>query len=210
MGLVGGPDRAVDVLERPVAQLADLGVVFFTTDVGLGLVQGLDRLQETAAVLLDVDLRVVVEVLAVIDRGTLDLADRGVDLGDRDVLIAGDDGIAGLVVEEPARRAQVGQRVEVARVLAGQRLGACRQRRQAKGEYEREREFQKTGHGTPRDGLGIARPGSLACLSQNAVPRSALTACTHGTATCGVAVAASRNSRLSGARPRTRSARRPR
>lgn len=95
VSLVGGPDRAIDVLERLVAEFTDLGLVLLTVDVGLGLVQGLDRLQEAAAVLLDVDLRVVVEILAVIDRRALDLTDRGVDLGDRNVLVARDNRVTG-------------------------------------------------------------------------------------------------------------------
>src|SRR5579863_2588029 len=93
-------------------------VVLALLDVLRGLVEQALRLLEAIAVApLRIDRRVIVERLAVIDRCSLDLVDRGVELADRVVLVPLHLG-ASRALEQRARDAHVRQRVQVRGVRA--------------------------------------------------------------------------------------------
>src|SRR6202007_2968475 len=127
-----------------------LGVVFLARDVVLRLLQQLQRVvQATRAVDVGVLVRTVAEVLAVFGGGDLGLLDRAVGLDDRDVFLRADGGVACAVLQVPARVAQVGERVQVGGVLAGQVGGVGRQRRErgAQGERGEDGVRELAGHG---------------------------------------------------------------
>ena len=68
---------------------------------------------------LHIDFRMIVEAFAVVDRRFLDFLDGGVDFGNCDVFTSVDLVIAGLTIQESTSRAEVGQGVDVTRMLAG-------------------------------------------------------------------------------------------
>ena len=113
-GLLGG----ADVLEGPTAEAVVPAVVLALLDVGGCPVQQLAGVaQPIAVVKADVDRRVILERLAIVDRRPLDLADRGVDLTDRGVLVPLHLG-RGWALEQRAGEPHVGQRVQVRGVVA--------------------------------------------------------------------------------------------
>src|SRR5580658_7414272 len=66
-------DRTVNMLERAMTQLPDIRIVFFLVDICMRLLQGLNRLQQPAAVFFDIDRGMIIEILGVIDGSPLDL-----------------------------------------------------------------------------------------------------------------------------------------
>lgn len=74
-------------------------------DVGMRLLQCLDRPQQAAALLFHVNVQMVVDVVSVIDRRTLDLVNRRVNLLNGDVLAGINLPVPRLVIQEPTRRA---------------------------------------------------------------------------------------------------------
>jgi hypothetical protein len=108
--MLRGVHGLVNVTDSAVTQAAGHWVILFAGHVVVDLVKELERLvQASRTIVRALHRRVVVDVLAVVDRRLLDLADRLVDLRDRDVLLATHRGIARAVLDEPARGAQVGQ-----------------------------------------------------------------------------------------------------
>jgi hypothetical protein len=89
---------ALDVLRRAVPKLANLGVIFFLIDVGVRLLQRFDGAQQAASVVFHVDGRMIVKVLAVINRSAFDLGNRGVDFLNRDILVRVNLSVAWLVI----------------------------------------------------------------------------------------------------------------
>ena len=112
--LISRPAGLVDVPQRPVAQVAHFRIVFFAVDVGMRLLQCLDRPEQAAAVLSHIDIRMVVDVLPVIDRSTLDLVNRCIDLLNGHIFTRIDPPVARLVIQKPARGAQIRQRMQIA------------------------------------------------------------------------------------------------
>jgi hypothetical protein len=77
-GFAGGVDRLAQVAERAAAHAAGVRVVLVLLDVARGLVHQVDRaVQPVALVAIGVDRRVIGQRLAVIDRGVLDVVERG-------------------------------------------------------------------------------------------------------------------------------------
>jgi len=113
-----------DVAVRAVAQSVDPArwAVLFARDIRARLLQELERTGQPIAPGRAIDRLVIVQILAVIDRGFLDLVDRGVDLADRALFVPFDDHVRG-PGEEGSRGAQIGQRVEIGRMLSGRGRG---------------------------------------------------------------------------------------
>jgi len=78
----------------------------------------------------------IVDVLAVVDCSALDLADGGIDLRGGLVFPSADGRIARTVLKHPARGAQVGQRVQVGRMLPRQVSMGGRCQRDSKGQQQ--------------------------------------------------------------------------
>jgi len=112
-------DRVVDVLERAALEALGDVVGLALLDVGARGAQELEGvLEATAPLEAGVDRRVLADILAVVDRGLLDLADRGVDLADRLLLVPlGLAVVAARTLEVGARVAQVAQRVQDSRPM---------------------------------------------------------------------------------------------
>lgn len=73
----------VDVLKRSIPETPNGGVIFFSGDVIVSLIQKFLRTPKAArAVHSRIDRRMIVQVLAVVNRGTLDFIDGFVDLVD--------------------------------------------------------------------------------------------------------------------------------
>jgi len=112
MRFLRGVGRLFDVPENAVLQSLHLRIVLLAIHIRMSFLQRLDRFQQSAAVLLHINVRMIVDVLAIIDGGALHLADCRIDLADANVLAGIHLGITGLVIEEPARRAQIGSLVD--------------------------------------------------------------------------------------------------
>jgi len=123
-----------DVSVRAVAESVDPArrAVLFAGDIGARLLEELERALQPIPPGRAIDRLVIVQILAVIDRGLLDLVDRGVDLADRALLVPLDDHVRG-PGEERARGAQIGQRVQIGRVVGGGGHGHRRGRRGWRG-----------------------------------------------------------------------------
>ena len=89
---------AIDVHDGAVPQRAGEGVILLTRDIPMHLSQQLQRLE--------VDARMVLDVLAVVDRGVRDRADR-------EIFVGAHGSIAGPLQQHPARRAQIRECVQV-------------------------------------------------------------------------------------------------
>ena len=118
----GGNDDQVLIYKQAngtFAQTLDLWIVFFMVEVSTGLFQRFNRLQQTTAMFLHIDARVIVQILAVINRGFLDLGNCCIDFGNADIFVAIHLGVTRLVIQKPTGSAQIGQSVQIARMLAG-------------------------------------------------------------------------------------------
>ena len=72
----------------------------------------------------------IMQILAIVDRRLLDLADGRVHFGDGDIFLAAHCGIARTMLEHPARGAKIGQCVQIGRMRPrGVRVGSQRQRK---------------------------------------------------------------------------------
>jgi hypothetical protein len=107
----------VDVMDGAIAQTADGRIIFFAGDVVVRLVQQFQRTVEAApAVHVGVDRRMVFEVLSVINRGMLDLADRLIDLVDGVLFFAVHMFSRSHLAQMRARMAQISESMQVSRM----------------------------------------------------------------------------------------------
>jgi hypothetical protein len=72
MSTLSGLSRTLDVFGSAVPQLTNLGAVFLFLNVVMRLLQRLDGAQQAAAMLSHIDHRMIIEVLAMVNRGPLD------------------------------------------------------------------------------------------------------------------------------------------
>jgi hypothetical protein len=83
-------DRSVlgfpDMIQGLSSQAADFGIILLPAYVVVGALNGLYGSQQATAMFFNVDIGVVIQVLAVVDRGFLDFPDSRFDLRDRGVL----------------------------------------------------------------------------------------------------------------------------
>jgi hypothetical protein len=109
----------VDMMEGAIAQAADGRIIFFAGDIVVGLVEQFQRTVEAAsAVHVGVDRRMVVQVLAVINRGMLDLPDGLIDLVDGVLFFAVHMFGVRQLTQMGARMSQIGQRMQVGRMFS--------------------------------------------------------------------------------------------
>lgn len=118
--------RGVEVAEDARLKTSRGWIVFLSRAVAVSFVQQVERLVEAIGPAeAGVDRRMVVEVLAVVDRGVLDFVDRGVDFVDGVILIA-----FGAVVARAfqirASQAKVRERVHVKRMFGRRRRHGLR------------------------------------------------------------------------------------
>ena len=105
--------------DSTITQPARDRIVLFTRHIRVHFAQQLQRLmQAAAAIVRRVHRRMILDILAVIDGGVLDLTDRSINFRNGDIFMSTDRRIAGSMLFHPARRAQVRQGVQVERVLA--------------------------------------------------------------------------------------------
>jgi len=106
--------RFVDVVQGAVAQAAHRGIVLLAGNVIVRLIQQFERAVKTAGpVHVFVDRRVIVQVLAVVNRGPFDFVDGAVNLVDGALFLFVHVIGGGGVVEMSAGVAQVGQGMQV-------------------------------------------------------------------------------------------------
>src|SRR5579872_1032849 len=75
---------SIDMAEGPLLKSLRDGIVFRLIDIVVSLVQKFQRLMKAVCLRqVSVDARMIMEILAVIDGGFLDFADRSIDLADR-------------------------------------------------------------------------------------------------------------------------------
>src|ERR1700733_13070324 len=102
VGSIRGIMGLLDVIQGPVSKLACFRVVLFIIDVVMRSLEYFHRSQQPAAVFLNVNRRVVIHVLAVINGCLLELCDRSISLRYSDVLAGIYLWIARLMVQEPS------------------------------------------------------------------------------------------------------------
>jgi hypothetical protein len=125
-------DGRIDVADGAVAQTADCWIIFFTSDVRVHFAQQLKRfVQATRTIGGVVYTHVIVNILAVIDRSPLDLANRSIDLYDRHIFLTAYGGITRTMLKHPAGGAQITQRMQVGWVTTRQ-ICIRRERREKK------------------------------------------------------------------------------
>src|SRR5271166_3485175 len=106
----------VDMMQCAIPQPARGRFIFFTGDVVMRFIQKLHRSVKAAgAVYACIDWRMIVQVLAIINRSSLDFVDRTVDLFDGALLFFIHVMSRGAVLQMSARVPQVGERVQVSR-----------------------------------------------------------------------------------------------
>jgi len=107
----------VDMMQCAIPQPARGRFIFFTGDVVMRFIQKLHRSVKAAgAVYACIDWRMIVQVLAIINRSSLDFVDRTVDLFDGALLFFIHVMSRGEVLQMSARVPQVGERVQVSRM----------------------------------------------------------------------------------------------
>ena len=120
-GLFSSMNGAIDVTDGSIAQPACRRVVFLMRYIAMYLTQQLERFVQVPGLIgRNIDIGMIVDVFAVVDRRALDLTDRRVDLGDGHVFVGADRSITGAVLQHPAGRAQIRQRVQIVGMFAGQ------------------------------------------------------------------------------------------
>src|SRR5579864_3291723 len=141
-------DRTIDMPNGTIAQTLGQRVVLFPGNVTVCLAQQLQSfVQPPRMVRWYIHLRVIMDIFAIIDGRALDLADRAVNFGYGDILLTADCGIPGAMLQHPARRAQICQRVQIVRMLTGQ-IRARSKRQRCKQHTNHQRSLQ-TLHANP-------------------------------------------------------------
>jgi hypothetical protein len=110
----------VDVVDGAIAQSTDGRIIFFAGNIVVRLVEQFEGAMKAAtAVHVGVDRRMIVQVLAVINRGVLDFADGFIDLFDGVLFFAVHVFGCGELAEVSASVAQVGEGMQVRRMASG-------------------------------------------------------------------------------------------
>jgi hypothetical protein len=113
----------VDVVKSTVAHIAGLGNVFCVSEVVVGCPEEFVGLAETIVrAEVGVDGEGIIEALAVVDRGALDLVDGGINLADGGVVVAANGIPRPVVAEVVTSCAEVAKGVEIGGVWAGNLL----------------------------------------------------------------------------------------
>jgi len=109
--------RLVDMSQRAAAQSMSIPVIFFFLEVTMGAVKKFERSPISAGVSkMRIHRRVVVQVLPIVDRSTLDLSNGLVDLRDGMFLLPIHPLGGRHALQMGASMAQVGERVQICRM----------------------------------------------------------------------------------------------
>jgi len=109
--------RFVDVAEGAIAQTTHRRIIFFAGDIIVRLVEQFQGAVIAASVShMRIDRRMVIQILAIVNRSALDLSDGFVDLGDGVIFFSIHPAGPCLAFQMSARVAQVGERVQVCRM----------------------------------------------------------------------------------------------
>ena len=112
--------RLVDVLQGTMTQAMGKAVIFLLFDVMTGRVEQFQGAMITASAShVVVDGRMVIQILAIINRGVLDLCDRLVDLRDGVIFFSIHPAGPCPTLQMSARVAEVGESVQVGRMSPG-------------------------------------------------------------------------------------------
>jgi len=115
----------VDMLQGAMTQSVSKSVVFSFRDVAMRLVEQFERSMISARVSkVRIDRRMIIQILAIIDRGMLDFANGPVDLGDGVFFLSVHPVVRRHALQMRARVAQIGQRMQVCRMSSGI-VGEC-------------------------------------------------------------------------------------
>lgn len=140
-GFVDFVHGLVDVAEGPLLETLGEGVVFFASNILVGFVEKLPGAMEAAGVIeAGVHGRMIVEILAVINRGLLDFVDGGVDLLNG-LPLFGAERTRVAMGEMRASGAQVGQSVEIGWMAILRRCVPRREREKKRQEQTCEQKF---------------------------------------------------------------------
>jgi hypothetical protein len=129
-GFINMMVRPVDVLEHAGLEAAGFGIVFFLSDIVMGLIEEVTGLvQVTAPRQVSIDRFVLLDILAVVDGRFLNFIDGVVDFFDGLTLFGVNRAAVGAMLEMGPGVAQVGESVDVRRmttlrvdILGGQRV----------------------------------------------------------------------------------------
>ena len=131
---------AIDAVQNPMLEPADLRIVLFLIDVRVSLAEILDGFHKLAATLPHIAGWMIVDILPIIDRSPFELVYRMSNLSECRIFVAVHPAISRLgVTEIPARRAQISQRVQVRRMSSRYPLSASVEyaaAEQATGDYD--------------------------------------------------------------------------
>jgi hypothetical protein len=109
--------RFVDVAEGAIAQTTYRGIIFFAGDIVVRLVEQLQgAVIAASAVYVRIDRRMVIQILAIVNRSVLDLSDGFVDLFDGVIFFSIHAAGPCSTLQMSARVAQVGEGVQVGRM----------------------------------------------------------------------------------------------
>jgi len=109
--------RFVDMAEGAIAQTAYGRIIFFAGDIIVRLVEQFQGAVIAASVShVRIDRRMVIQILAIINRSALDLSDGSIDLGDGVILLSIHPAGPCPALQMSASVAQVGERVQVCRM----------------------------------------------------------------------------------------------
>jgi hypothetical protein len=110
----------VDVVDGAIAETADTGIIFFAGNIVVRLVEQFEgAVEAAAAVHAGVDRRMIFQILAVINRGTLDFANGFIDFFDGVLFFAVHMFGRCHLAQMSAGVAQVGEGVQVGRMASG-------------------------------------------------------------------------------------------
>lgn len=109
----------VDVMDGPIPKASNGRIVFLTCDVFVGSIQQLHGAVEAAgAIHPGIDRGMIVQVLAIPNRGPFDFVDGPVDLFDGMLFFFVHVIVGGKILQMGARMTQVGERVQISRMSA--------------------------------------------------------------------------------------------
>ena len=121
--MIDGAVRLADVLKRALFEAAGRRIIFFLVYIVVRLFEGLDSLVEAIGPLqVGINRRMIVQVFAVVDGSTLDLADGRIDFPDGLHGVVVDAIVSSKLVQESAGKARSRPAIS-ARVPAGGVLG---------------------------------------------------------------------------------------
>jgi hypothetical protein len=109
--------RFVDVVDGSIAQTAHGGIIFFAGNIIVRLVEQFQGAVIAASACdVGIDRRMVIQILAIVNRSVLDLSDSFVDLGDGVIFFSIHTAGPGSALQMSAGVTQVGERVQVGRM----------------------------------------------------------------------------------------------